>query len=209
MSLDRVYLKYNKYKKPLEDLLQKSEDSKSLRRTIKDRLIKDGILDYVCAIPNCPTRGMSTWLGKEIPLDLDHIDGDRTNNNLENLRLLCKICHGQTDTFAGKLRRETANYCITCGRKLAHSVTVNCEECLIKSRGFYKLTLVPLSILEKMVEHVPISEISLHYGIHIYQVKKWLGKNSIEAKPKGYWRKKQNESSRRSMIEFLEEEKLV
>lgn len=34
-----------------------------------------------------------------IPLQVDHIDGDVTNNREENLRLLCPNCHSLTDTF--------------------------------------------------------------------------------------------------------------
>jgi len=31
-----------------------------------------------------------------------HIDGDKTNNILENLQLLCPNCHSQTNTFRGR-----------------------------------------------------------------------------------------------------------
>lgn len=39
-----------------------------------------------------------------IPLTIDHIDGDVSNNRPENLRLLCPNCHALTDTF-GALNR--------------------------------------------------------------------------------------------------------
>ena len=38
------------------------------------------------------------WNGKPLTLELDHIDGDRLNNELSNLRLLCPNCHAQTET---------------------------------------------------------------------------------------------------------------
>ena len=43
-----------------------------------------------------------TWMNKPIPLEIDHIDGDITNNNLQNLRILCPNCHAQTDTYKAK-----------------------------------------------------------------------------------------------------------
>lgn len=42
------------------------------------------------------------WNGKSLTLQVDHIDGDRSNNNLNNLRLLCPNCHTQTDTYGGR-----------------------------------------------------------------------------------------------------------
>jgi 5-methylcytosine-specific restriction endonuclease McrA len=43
---------------------------------------------------------------KSISLQLDHINGIRTDNRLENLRLLCPNCHSQTETFCGKNNRK-------------------------------------------------------------------------------------------------------
>jgi 5-methylcytosine-specific restriction endonuclease McrA len=41
-------------------------------------------------------------LGQPINLEVHHINGDRTNNELENLQLLCPNCHSYTYTFAKK-----------------------------------------------------------------------------------------------------------
>lgn len=42
------------------------------------------------------------WNNKSIPLDIHHIDGDKKNNHLNNLKLLCKNCHAQTDNYCFK-----------------------------------------------------------------------------------------------------------
>lgn len=34
-----------------------------------------------------------------VPVEIDHIDGNSSNNNLENLRVLCPNCHSLTPTF--------------------------------------------------------------------------------------------------------------
>lgn len=39
------------------------------------------------------------WNDKPLVLQLDHIDGDPTNNSLSNLRIACPNCHSQTLTF--------------------------------------------------------------------------------------------------------------
>lgn len=66
---------------------------------LKNRLLKEGILIHECAI--C---GIDSWNNKKLNLELDHIDGNRINHKLYNLRLLCPNCHAQTDTYRSKNR---------------------------------------------------------------------------------------------------------
>lgn len=65
-------------------------------RILKRELLKEGI-KYKCS--EC---GISEWKGKELLLELDHIDGNNQNGLRENLRLLCPNCHSQTKTYRGK-----------------------------------------------------------------------------------------------------------
>jgi hypothetical protein len=64
---------------------------------LRRRLLREGVFAHRCA--GC---GLGEWEGRPIPLELDHIDGDRTNNELGNLRLLCPNCHALTDTYRGR-----------------------------------------------------------------------------------------------------------
>ncbi len=50
----------------------------------------------------CERCGNTEWMGEKIPLDLQHVDGNRFNNNLKNLQILCKNCHGLTYNHSKK-----------------------------------------------------------------------------------------------------------
>ena len=47
----------------------------------------------------CESCGLEEWLDCPITLEVHHIDGDKTNNTLENLQLLCPNCHSVTDNW--------------------------------------------------------------------------------------------------------------
>jgi Zn finger protein HypA/HybF involved in hydrogenase expression len=54
----------------------------------------------------CLKCGLGTqWNGMPLKLQLDHVDGDRSNNKRNNNRLLCPNCHSQTPTFSGRNNR--------------------------------------------------------------------------------------------------------
>jgi 5-methylcytosine-specific restriction endonuclease McrA len=42
------------------------------------------------------------WNGKPIECALHHKDGNKHNNKIDNLEILCPNCHSQTDTYTAK-----------------------------------------------------------------------------------------------------------
>jgi hypothetical protein len=50
----------------------------------------------------CECCSLTEWQKYPITLEVHHIDGDRTNNNYENLQLLCCNCHAMTDNWRNK-----------------------------------------------------------------------------------------------------------
>lgn len=76
----------------IEDVLVKN--SKQSSHNIRERLFNLGLKEN-----KCECCGISTWNNKPITIQLHHINGDRTDNRIENLQMLCPNCHSQTDSF--------------------------------------------------------------------------------------------------------------
>lgn len=87
------------FKRPLSDYLSNKFSISSYK--LKNRLIKERILESKCS--NCLNK---TWMKNNIPLELDHIDGNPLNNDLKNLRLLCPNCHALTPNYRGKNKKQ-------------------------------------------------------------------------------------------------------
>ena len=82
-------------KRSIEDYLSNNFPINSNRLRI--RLLNEGRFEKRCYSCNS-----SSWLNQDIPLELEHIDGNHANNNFDNLTLLCPNCHALTSTYRGK-----------------------------------------------------------------------------------------------------------
>ena len=56
------------------------------------------------SIHHCEKCGLEIWQGQQIPLEIHHINGNNTDNRLENLQLLCPNCHALTNNYRGRAR---------------------------------------------------------------------------------------------------------
>lgn len=86
----------------------------------------------------CEKCKLTEWFEIPITLELEHVDGNRTNNKDENLKLFCPNCHSQTPTwkrakssFADK-KPNPNSICPTCkGNKYPRSK--ECRECSLST----------------------------------------------------------------------------
>ncbi len=82
-------------KKPLSKILVIGSRYQPYK--LKRRLLAEGLKEH---FRECCQ--LDRWLSNSIPLELHHINGDRHDNRLVNLQLLCPNCHALTDNYRGK-----------------------------------------------------------------------------------------------------------
>lgn len=83
---------------PLEKILVSSSTYQSYK--LKNRLFKIGLKPKFCE--ECGWSKTTT--DGYLPLELDHINGNRHDNRIENLRILCPNCHSLKPTHRGRNR---------------------------------------------------------------------------------------------------------
>jgi 5-methylcytosine-specific restriction endonuclease McrA len=161
----------------LDDII--TNKVKFSRCQLKKRLIRDGLLEYKCV--ECGNNG--EWNGKQISLELDHINGINNDNRLENLRILCPNCHSQTPTYRikntnlitkesiVKTPKEVDLKTCECG-KIIKKTSNMCENCWhFKNR---KIQRPNIDALREELKESSYSAIGRKYGVSDNAVRKWV-----------------------------------
>lgn len=84
----------------LRDILKNGSSFQSYK--LKKRLFAAGLKE-----PKCEKCGWAQKTSDDrLPLELDHINGSRRDNRLNNLQILCPNCHSLQPTHRGKNKKR-------------------------------------------------------------------------------------------------------
>ncbi len=158
-----------------------TENSTISSTTVKRVLRRDKLIPYCCT--KCPNTG--EWLGQPLSLQLDHINGNNTDNRLVNLRWLCPNCHTQTPTYAG--RRLVKHLCPTCGKPTS-ATGVRCRKCHLEA---IRINDWPSTTeLQRLVWTAPLWKLADAIGHSRNDLVEQCRKVGVSLPKHGYWQKR-------------------
>lgn len=156
--------------------------------TLFKRLVREGIKELKCE--DC---GLTEWMGRPIPLQLDHVNGNNRDNRLDNLRVLCNNCHGLTETWCGKNKvRKTSTgnfpgigvkeYLCACGNSMDPSAKT-CLDCY-NLQNHEKIEYPPVEEMILNIEKLGYLPYSKILGVSDNTIRQVLRRRGIDPLPK-------------------------
>lgn len=97
----QAYLKDRTYIKVSNEEFFVDKETGRTSWAVRNALFARGLKEKKCECCN-----NTEWLGQPIPLEVHHIDGNNSNNELLNLQILCPNCHYFTDTYKSKNKKS-------------------------------------------------------------------------------------------------------
>jgi hypothetical protein len=128
----------------------------------------------------CECCGITEWNNSPITLQLHHINGNRCDNRLENLQLLCPNCHSQTDNFCHssvKWGKHVIKNCEYCGKEfeVKYKQQRFCSKsCVQKSINNLKVQITKEKLIEDLTEcNYIMDSLRKKYGVSFMTIQNY------------------------------------
>lgn len=145
-----------------------------LTHPMRIKILKENIKEHRCEI--CSN---TEWLGEPITLELHHIDGDKKNNNLQNLQLVCPNCHSKTPNYKSKNKtpkQKKKYYCPRCKNEKSAQSKI-CKSCQCQDQC--KFPRPSKETLENEINNYTFTELGRKYGVRDNTIRKLARKYGI------------------------------
>lgn len=154
-----------------------SEGSTYTRGNLKARLYGEGLKERRCELCG---QG-EDWNGARMALILDHVNGVRDDNRLENLRIVCPNCAATLPTHCGRgLRKPRVQLkCEGCGSTFERRFKNQrfCSRDCGQRAGAMKVRRVerpPREQLLREIEETNYCAVGRRYGVSDNAIRKWV-----------------------------------
>ncbi|MBR6253656.1 MAG: hypothetical protein IKR04_07505 [Clostridia bacterium] len=156
------------------------------QNNLRERYKKGNYTQYKCSI--CGQEPF--WNNKELPLILDHINGNNKDNRLENLHWVCPNCNYQLDTTGSKnkayhpIKEYVKYYCIDCGKEVSAKHITRCVDCANKYRHNEAISNKPINReeLKQLIRTTPFVQIGKKFNISDNAIRKWCKLYNLPSK---------------------------
>jgi hypothetical protein len=160
---------------PLDRTTLFVQNGRQPRKALRRVILQEHLIPYRCAL--CDSEPV--WQGKPLVLRLDHRNGVRNDDRLDNLRFLCPNCDSQTDTFCGRNRpkgKDLKHRCLDCP---AMTTGERCRSCCSKHRHRLnpqptKITWPPLPQLQAALQASNMLTVARSLGVSDNALRKHL-----------------------------------
>ena len=150
-------------------------NSTASQHTLRQWYLKNNFSEYKCLICGL----LPIWNDKELTLILDHINGEKRDDRLENLRWVCPNCNQQLDTtkkrISNKIRKKInvdKKYCKQCGIEISNNTKNNvCHKCFCVLKR--KCTRPTRNELKELIRNSTFRLIASRFGVSDKAVTEW------------------------------------
>lgn len=155
---------------------------------LRDRVLKDNFMPYTCCL--CGIEPI--WNGMSLTLELDHVDGDSSNNIKSNLRWLCPNCHTQTDTYGSKNGKSSRSYirirtCLHCKTKFeTNNRTKKYCSSDCRTKATRKQLPVTKEELHNLLTKGSFTSVGSKFGVSDNSIRQWCVRYGMSTHAKDY-----------------------